>query len=548
MNTAVSLVNESKLYSVIGKFFTDGYNLILELIQNAQRAQAQHVDIRLPYCGEHDLGPDTDPMHMLRITDDGSGIKDIVALLGIALSDWGQEVEVQDPAGMGFLQLIALSRQVHIQSCFGSIHLDCPRFLSSDSYRQAVLNSIDSDNRLERGTIITAELAKPWHYYLRVEHDLYRGFDQLELGINGDIIQPVSIRELEESAIKNHNLYRVTEYMGNQLFLEIGSIRSRVAKHSSVVNWYGQIIPLYGGCGMANIIYTGFYYLVRDNTPLTPRFPDRTCINQDDKCRDFMLFLNQCYVQMLRDYFRHFPPAARFTPHINAQLLMAYFEHENETELEGLDYIPVVENPFCGNGELSPTICTKSAMLKQGISFCCGSMQIDDRYTIGCDRQILPCYSVDEGVAPYLRKAGIPELVDISILNQAEKMINLEPLQLKLSYHDDSEQEISIKEALLMDDCNDPSVYAEHENTVLRVFDDFFEEAYVEDSERDRYVLEAEVRTQIEQQLVRSFSLIKLSFFDFLPSYHDISQISFQRGNLAVAYKDGSSRDYHITN
>jgi len=445
----------------------------------------------------------------MRTVVDFCGIKDIVALLGIALSDWGQEVEVQDPAGMGFLQLIALSRQVHIQSCFGSIHLDCPRFLSSDSYRQAVLNSIDSDNRLERGTIITAELAKPWHYYLRVEHDLYRGFDQLELGINGDIIQPASIRELEESAIKNHNLYRVTEYMGNQLFLEIGSIRSRVAKHSSVVNWYGQIIPLYGGCGMANIIYTGFYYLVRDNTPLTPRFPDRTCINQDDKCRDFMLFLNQCYVQMLRDYFRHFPPAARFTSHINAQLLMAYYEHEHETELEGLDYIPVVENPFCGNGELS---------------------------------------SVDEGVAPYLRKAGITELVDISILNQADKMINLEPLQLRLSYHDDSEQEISIKEALLMDDCNDPSIYAEHENSVLRVFDDFFEEAYVEDSERDRLVLEAEVRTQIEQQLVRSFSLIKLSFFDFLPSYHDISQISFQRGNLAVAYRDGSSRDYHITN
>ncbi len=547
MKTAISLVNENKLYAVIGKFFTDGNNLLLELIQNAQRAQAQHVEIQLPYTGEHRLGNEADPHNMLRISDDGKGISDIIALLGIALSDWGQEVEVQDPAGMGFLQLIALSRQVHIQSRFGSIHLDCPRFLSSDTYRQAVLSSIDTGSNIESGTVITAELSKAWHYYLRPDMSWYRGYDQLELCLNGEIMQPVTIPELVDQAIKNNNLYKVAEYMGNQLFLEIGSSRFRLGNSGSVVNWYGQIIPFYTGSGLANNLHTGFYYLVRNNTPLTPRFPDRACVNHDDKHQDFQNFLNQCYTAMLRDYFQHFPPAARFSSYVNAHLLGSYYEHESEAELERLDYIPVVENPFCGNGVLSPTISSKSQMIEEGIAFCTDSMLVDGYYTIGTDWEILRCYSVSENVAEYLRKAGIKELVELSTVNPVEKMINLEPLHLRLTFHDDTEKDIMLSEALLMDHYNDVWIYAEHENSVFQVFDFYFEEAFVEDGETDRYVLEEDIRSQIEQSLVNNFSILKLSLFDFLPQHQEISQINFQRGNLAVAYIDGSTRDYRIT-
>jgi hypothetical protein len=126
-------------------------------------------------------------------------------------------------------------------------------------------------------------------------------------------------------------------------------------------------------------------------------------------------------------------------------------------------------------------------------------------------------------------------------------MINLEPLHLRLTFHDDTEKDIMLSEALLMDHCNDAWIYAEHENSVFQVFDFYFEEAFVEDGETDRYVLEEDIRSQIEQSLVNNFSILKLSLFDFLPQFQEISQINFQRGNLAVAYIDGSTRDYRIT-
>ena len=121
----IKLVNENKLYKVIDRFFSSDAGLLGELIQNSQRAGAENIEIN--YNGT-----------TLSIEDDGKGISDLKSLLGIAFSDWSEEIEKQEPAGLGFLQLISNSVTVSIRSKFGSILVDCKRFIDDSDYKPRI--------------------------------------------------------------------------------------------------------------------------------------------------------------------------------------------------------------------------------------------------------------------------------------------------------------------------------------------------------------------------------------------------------------------------
>ncbi len=176
----MEIINENKLYQVINRFFTDPKNLLGELIQNACRAKADKIDIIMGKEKESGIpGENT-----LYIQDNGKGIHDLKALLGIAYSDWDDSVESQEPAGMGFLQLIASACSVKVESAFGSLFIDCDHFLHNAEYRRQLISQKQKTNLKRKGTTILAELKNPANQYMYFDQSLYSGFDAKVI-ING---------------------------------------------------------------------------------------------------------------------------------------------------------------------------------------------------------------------------------------------------------------------------------------------------------------------------------------------------------------------------
>lgn len=547
MKTTTKLVDEAKLFAVIGKFFTDGNNLLLELIQNAQRAQAKSVRIELPYSGAQSFANPPQAGYLLKISDDGRGIKDIVALLGIAMSDWDPEVEAQDPAGMGFLQLLALSRQVYIQSCFGSLCLDSRRFLSCAHYREQVLGSADLQASLPQGTVIIGEMQKPAMFYLRHELGWYRGYRDLELIINNEPVQPLQIAALLADAKAKKNPCRVFTYLDNPLFMEVGNCGGIVGSRQDVVNWYGQMIPAWPTEGMAASGIIRFYYEVSQGTPLTPRYPDRTCLNQDDKHERFMAFLHQCAQTMLQEYFASFPQGARFSSGTNAALLAHYFRHAPEAELMQMELIPVIDDAFCGSDYRSESLVSLKTLRAAGYCFHEGNIQVDDEYRLAMNIEHLICYDVSEKVAAILRRHGIPELLSVNSTSPINQTINLTPLVLEFRYADESKEFIPLRNTMLLDCYDEPYVYAESESQVHEIVNDYLPQLYEYDCEHSLEEISEEISQSLDAQLAKGFKLINLRHFAFIPRHYDLHSIRFEHGNLAVAYSDGSTCDYRFT-
>ncbi|MFC3216087.1 ATP-binding protein [Novosphingobium panipatense] len=72
-------------------------DILSELIQNARRAGASAVDLKVI---------DADGTAFLAIADDGAGIEDPSVILALGRSGWGDEIaRREDPAGMGVFSL-----------------------------------------------------------------------------------------------------------------------------------------------------------------------------------------------------------------------------------------------------------------------------------------------------------------------------------------------------------------------------------------------------------------------------------------------------------
>ena len=72
--------------------FTDRFTLVSELLQNARRAGATHIDL------DYDAAP-----QLLRVQDDGSGLEDFQKLLSFNETGWNESTRVEErPFGVGF--------------------------------------------------------------------------------------------------------------------------------------------------------------------------------------------------------------------------------------------------------------------------------------------------------------------------------------------------------------------------------------------------------------------------------------------------------------
>lgn len=99
-------VDPSNTVKAFGKAFSGRAITIQELLQNARRAGATRVDLTW------DVDSKT-----LTVEDDGSGITDFSALLGVAKSGWDEGViDRESPYGVGFLGALFNARRVRVES------------------------------------------------------------------------------------------------------------------------------------------------------------------------------------------------------------------------------------------------------------------------------------------------------------------------------------------------------------------------------------------------------------------------------------------------
>lgn len=98
-------IEKASLLNNITHFFSKEDAYIQELLQNARRAEASRVEVRI------------DTKHgTLTVIDDGHGVSDPQSLLTIGKSDWAEAIKEETPAGMGFYSVFKLGSKASIRS------------------------------------------------------------------------------------------------------------------------------------------------------------------------------------------------------------------------------------------------------------------------------------------------------------------------------------------------------------------------------------------------------------------------------------------------
>ena len=267
------MINEEKLFKLLPFFFDKPSAVLLEIAQNAHRSGATKLAVTLKGT-------------TLEVEDDGSGTDNPRALICLAESDWPCEVmENQMPAGWGLFFLISVSETVTYTSLFGTLTVDCKRFLNEAAYRENALSLVDESARTEKGFRIEARLLEGVFRsvaYLQVLDGL--SYFPMSITMNGSLVKRKKLSEIcKRYPIK-------TGYLGNAVYLNpngvmfLQSVESFL-KHVSLV-WYGM--PL-------NV--TGYLHDVAidvcEGDPLTPVLPYRTSIKHNDKAERFLEFVRK---------------------------------------------------------------------------------------------------------------------------------------------------------------------------------------------------------------------------------------------------------------
>ena len=267
------MINEEKLFKLLPYFFDRPSAVLLEIAQNAHRSGAAKLAVTLKGTA-------------LEVEDDGSGTDNPRALVCLAESDWPSEVmENQMPAGWGLFFLMSVVRDDHYTSLFGTLTIDCKRFLNELPYRDNVVSLVDGSAKTEKGFRIKARLVDGVFKsvaYLQVLDGL--SYFPMTITMNGSLVKRKKLSEVcKDYPIK-------TSYMGNAVYVNpngamfLGWLDSFL-DHVSLV-WYG--IPL-------NV--TGYLHdvavEVREGDPLTPVLPYRTSIKHDEKAERFLDFVRK---------------------------------------------------------------------------------------------------------------------------------------------------------------------------------------------------------------------------------------------------------------
>lgn len=269
----MKIIDETRLFKKIPNFFERPANVLIELAQNGQRAGATKLDISLDD-------------NVLTASDNGRGADSAEPLFVLAASDWSNEsVELADPAGWGLYYLLCMSIEVFYKSRFGSLTVDCDKFMDSAEYRSNILDTLDSSDKGE-GFLLRAVLKEGVAGSV-VSQTSDLGYFPLDITVNGEAIAKRDL--LAESGQYRCTTVLKREYEGNDVYIRVSpnfSVTPSLIKDKIKVIWYG--IPI-----GRDPYYIDVFIDVKTGSPLTPVLPYRLTIKQDRKLDVFCEFLRR---------------------------------------------------------------------------------------------------------------------------------------------------------------------------------------------------------------------------------------------------------------
>ena len=276
-------VNSDRILSeVMPSIFQSGLPVLAELVQNAYRSGSYRLNVA--YDNEAET---------LSLEDDGCGVHSIDGLqvmLTVGDSGFEEQGEVKQtrPAGMGLYSLIANARHLTITSGFGSLTIDCERWIKEPSYRAGWLSCLDPSATCPQGLHIKATgctiFSKRHRDRLYKENGLENYFLRLyarvmDLWFNG---QPVPAYDPADYwrhcvSIEGTDVWfdpidkkSFNDLLGDDLF------RSK----PGMIGWYHHLIH-------QSLFVVETFVDVLSGTPFRPKLPDRDAIVRDDALAAF---------------------------------------------------------------------------------------------------------------------------------------------------------------------------------------------------------------------------------------------------------------------
>lgn len=268
----IKSVNEDRLFSLLPYFFDNPSSVVIEIAQNAQRSGATRLDIIL----ENGI---------LRTFDNGSGTDNPGPLFVLADSSWSEEVEEnQKPAGWGLFFLYSIAETVIFASKFGTVEVDCHRYLSDGAYRAGIHSNIDTGRGFS-GFSIEAVLRAEVKDRILDSIDRLSWFP-LDITVNG---LPV-VRKNAEDEFGNYDI--CTVYEGNRVYIKTSNFPDSTQRLLDKLKtiWYGIPVNTRWWTNPSVVLD------VTEGTPLTPVLPYRQTIKQDEKFDAIWKFVRNAVV------------------------------------------------------------------------------------------------------------------------------------------------------------------------------------------------------------------------------------------------------------
>lgn len=315
-------INEDRLFKKLPYFFDKPSNIFIELAQNAFRADASLLDIRLSD-------------YVLTSWDNGEGCDCPEAIFILAESDWSAAVEsAQNPAGWGLFFLLCISTEVTFQSNFGTITVDCRKYLESAAYRKNILDNINPGEKTD-GFFLRAVLKKDIAQNIMQNVNSSLRYFPLDITVNGKSLKKEKLRD---SVNRNRDHVIETSYEGNDVYIVVGSHFPETPqglKSKMAVVWYG--IPI-----ECSTYYTCVYVDVRQGSILTPVLPYRTTIREDEKLEAFYKFVRNKVAAYCIDYLNDFEKTDEFKV-LNIMEAMECIATQEEMDMLKRFYVHVDE-------------------------------------------------------------------------------------------------------------------------------------------------------------------------------------------------------------
>ncbi len=276
----MNAINEERLFKQLPYFFDNQAGVLVELAQNACRAGATSLDIKV----EGDI---------LTVSDNGHGTDNPEALFCLAASDWSEDVEAnQMPAGWGLFFLISISESIIFRSRFGSITLDCRAYLNCKTYRENLLSLVDRSGQIPEGLFVEAMLKTG--IGVRLGHGGSLAWFPVEITVNGSRIE----RRSPDLDFAGYPIK--TTYMGNRVWVNPRNIHIRQSD-CAVVELIDHTCLFWYGIPIQHLRYGNWIAMeAKEGMPLTPVLPYRTGIQVDAKAETFAEFVRNKLIDYVK--------------------------------------------------------------------------------------------------------------------------------------------------------------------------------------------------------------------------------------------------------